>query len=131
MLWTALSPVSDFGKAFDPVADKLTQMAMLFCLVSRFDYMLIPFALLVIKEVTTGITALVSIKRTGAVKGAVWHGKLTTVSLYTMMGIHVIWYNIPHAVSLILVGMCLGIMLMSFIMYVLQYAKAIKNRSYE
>ncbi|MEE1164601.1 MAG: CDP-alcohol phosphatidyltransferase family protein, partial [Lachnospiraceae bacterium] len=28
--------ISDFGKAFDPVADKLTQIAMLFCLVSRF-----------------------------------------------------------------------------------------------
>ena len=28
--------VSSFGKALDPVADKLTQIAMLFCLVSRF-----------------------------------------------------------------------------------------------
>ena len=34
--------VSDFGKAFDPVADKLTQIAMLFCLVSRFRWMLLP-----------------------------------------------------------------------------------------
>lgn len=123
--------VSDFGKAFDPIADKLTQMATLFCLISRFDYMLLPFALLVMKEVITGITALVSVKRTGMVKSAAWHGKLTTVSLYTMMGIHVIWYNIPHAVSLILVGICLGIMLMSFLLYVIQYAKAIKNKSYE
>ena len=42
--------VSNFGKAFDPVADKLTQMAMLFCLVSRFKYMMIPFVLLVVKN---------------------------------------------------------------------------------
>ena len=34
--------ISDFGKAFDPVADKLTQIAMLFCLVSRFKWMLLP-----------------------------------------------------------------------------------------
>ena len=33
--------ISDFGKAFDPVADKLTQIAMLFCLVSRFRWMLL------------------------------------------------------------------------------------------
>ena len=88
--------VSNFGKAFDPVADKLTQMAMLFCLVSRFKYMMIPFVLLVVKEVFTGITALVSIKKTNTVKGAVWHGKLTTVSLYAMMAIHVVWFNIPR-----------------------------------
>lgn len=123
--------ISNFGKAFDPVADKLTQMAMLFCLVSRFKYMMIPFVLLVVKEVTTGITSLVSIKRTGTVKGAVWHGKMTTVSLYAMMAIHVIWFNIPRTVSLILVGMCLGIMLMSFILYSIQNIKAIRHRTFE
>ena len=123
--------ISDFGKAFDPVADKLTQMAMLFCLVSRFPYMMIPFVLLVVKEVFTGITALITIKRTNTVKGAVWHGKLTTVVLYSMMAIHLLWYNIPRTVSLILVGICIGIMLMSFIMYSIQNIKAIKNKTYE
>ena len=42
--------ISDFGKAFDPVADKLTQMAMLFCLVSRFPYMMIPLCFLWLKK---------------------------------------------------------------------------------
>lgn len=123
--------ISNFGKAFDPVADKLTQMAMLFCLVSRFPYMMIPFVLLVVKEVFTGITALITIKRTNTVKGAVWHGKLTTVALYSMMAIHLLWYNIPHTVSLILVGICIGIMLMSFILYAIQNIKAIKNGIFE
>ncbi len=123
--------ISDFGKAFDPVADKLTQMAMLFCLVSRFPYMMIPFVLLVVKEVFTGITALITIKRTNTVKGAVWHGKLTTVALYSMMAIHLLWYNIPRTVSLILVGICIGIMLMSFILYAIQNIKAIKDKTFE
>lgn len=33
--------ISDFGKIFDPVADKLTQIAMLFCLVTRFPHMMV------------------------------------------------------------------------------------------
>lgn len=123
--------ISDFGKAFDPVADKLTQIAMLFCLVSRFPYMMIPFVLLVVKEVFTGITALITIKRTNTVKGAVWHGKLTTVALYSMMAIHLLWYNISRTVSLILVGICIGIMLMSFILYAIQNIKAIKYKTFE
>lgn len=123
--------ISDFGKVFDPIADKLTQLAMLICLVSRFSHMLIPIVLLVVKEVFTGITALISIKRTNVVKGAVWHGKLTTVALYTMMAVHLIWYNIPLGVSEILVGVCIGIMLMSFIMYVVQNIKAIKYRTFD
>lgn len=119
--------ISDFGKAFDPIADKLTQMAMLFCLVSRFKYMLCPLILLIVKEVCTGITSLASIKRTGTVRGAVWHGKLTTVCLYVMMAVHLVWFDIPPTVSLIMVGVCIGIMLMSFIMYTAQNVNAIKR----
>ena len=123
--------VSDFGKAFDPVADKLTQIATLFCLISRFPYMLYPFTILVFKEVCTGITSLISIKRTSTVKGAVWHGKLTTVSIYIMMALHLLWYNMPHTISLIMVGVCIGVMLMSFIMYTVQNVKAIKNKTFD
>ena len=120
--------ISDFGKAFDPIADKLTQAAMLCCLVVRFNYMLIPLGMLAIKEVVTGITALISIKKTEQVEGAVWHGKLTTVVLYLMMAVHLVWFNIPTTVSLIMVGVCIGIMIMSFIMYSVRNIKAIKNK---
>ena len=123
--------ISDFGKAFDPIADKLTQAAMLCCLVVRFQHMMIPLVMMVIKEVFTGITALISIKKTDTVKGADWHGKLTTASLYLMMGIHLFWFNIPLSVSLIMVGTCVGIMLMSFIMYSLRNIRAIKNKSFD
>ena len=123
--------ISDFGKIFDPIADKLTQMAMLFCLVSRFNYMMIPLIFLVIKEIFTGVTSLISFKRAKSVKGAVWHGKLTTVTLYSVIAIHLIWFNISRTVSLILVGISIGIMLMSFIMYSVQNCKAIKNKSFD
>ena len=109
--------VSDFGKAFDPVADKLTQIAMLFCLVSRFKWMLLPLYVMVIKEVTAGILGLLVIRKTGKVDGAVWHGKATTVSLYSMMIIHLIWYNIPGVISGILIGACTALALLSAFMY--------------
>ena len=109
--------VSDFGKAFDPVADKLTQIAMLFCLVSRFKWMLLPLCVMVIKEVTAGILGLLVIRKTGKVDGSVWHGKATTVSLYSMMIIHLIWYNIPGVISGILIGACTALALLSAFMY--------------
>ena len=109
--------VSDFGKAFDPVADKLTQIAMLFCLVSRFKWMLLPLCVMVIKEVTAGILGLLVIRKTGKVDGAVWHGKATTVFLYSMMIIHLIWYNIPGVISGIQIGACTALALLSAFMY--------------
>lgn len=112
--------VSNFGKAFDPVADKLTQMAMLFCLVTRFRWMLLPLGLLMVKESFAAITGLLVIRRTGLVTGAVWHGKATTSALYGMMLIHLLWPQIPPVVSGILIGICTALILLSAILYGIQ-----------
>lgn len=119
--------VSDFGKIFDPVADKLTQIAMLVCLVTRFPYMTIPLVLLVIKEIFAGITGLMTIRKTNVVMGADWHGKATTVALYSLMVIHLVWYSIPNVASHILIGICVGIMLMSFVLYGIRNIKVIRK----
>lgn len=109
--------ISEIGKALDPVADKLTQIATLFCLIVRFPLMQIPLILLIIKEVASGIINLMLIKKTGEVHGAVWHGKLTTVCIYSLMIVHLLWANIPSSVSVIFIGICTGIMIMSCILY--------------
>ena len=109
--------VSDFGKAFDPVADKLTQIAMLFCLVSRFKWMLLPLCVMIVKEIAAAILGLLVIRKTGIVESAAWHGKATTVSLYSMMIIHLIWFHIPPVTSGILIGACTALALLSAVMY--------------
>jgi len=115
--------VSDFGKAFDPIADKLTQIAMLFCLVTRFPNMLLPLILLIIKELFAGITGLMMVRR-GIVIGADWHGKATTVLLYGTMLVHLAWVNILSAASNILIGACTAMIILSGILY------GIRNLSY-
>lgn len=122
--------ISDFGKAFDPVADKLTQIAVLFCLVTQFPYMLVPLAVLVVKELFAIVVNLIIIRRTGDVHGAVWHGKVTTALLYSTMGIHLLWVNIPAVVSCVLIGVCTVMILLSGILYSIQnigYLKDSKN----
>jgi cardiolipin synthase len=109
--------VSDLGKALDPVADKLTQLAMLFCLISKFPAMLIPFIILAVKEFITGIMGLIVIHKTDEVKGAVWHGKACTVLLYGMMFCHLVWVKIPALVSNVMIGTCVVMMLLSFVLY--------------
>lgn len=109
--------VSDFGKAFDPVADKLTQIAMLFCLLTRFPRMIVPLAILLVKEVCTGITSLLTIRKTKTVLSAVWHGKLTTVMLYGVMVIHLVFPGISEALSDFLLTAVTVMMLLSFLLY--------------
>lgn len=118
--------ISDLGKILDPIADKLTQMATLVCLLKRFPYMWMPLCLLTVKELFTGIMGFVAIRKTGQVVGADWHGKVCTVLLYTVMGLHMLWINIPTGISQMLVGACMAIMVLSGVLYGCRNVKQIK-----
>lgn len=119
--------ISDFGKAFDAVADKLTQIAVMFCLGLNFPLMLIPLVILILKEVLAAILNLITLKKAGYVVAAVWHGKVNTVVLYVTMFIHMMWVKIPEPVSNVLVLICLGMMLLSSFLYTKSDVKAIKQ----
>ena len=109
--------VSDLGKILDPIADKLTQMATLICLLTRFPYMWMPLALLTVKEFFTGILGFFAIRKSGHVIGADWHGKVCTVVLYSVMGLHMLWSNIPVGFSRSLVWLCMCVMALSGVLY--------------
>ena len=119
--------VSDLGKALDPVADKLTQIATMWCLLRRFSYLWLPLAMLLVKEVFTGAMSLYAVKKSGVVKGADWHGKLCTVFLYSVMGLHILWANIPMGLSKFLMLLCMALMCFSGILYWYRNFKQIKG----
>ena len=115
--------VTDLGKALDPVADKLTQASVMFCLLSRFRMMLVPLLLLIFKEVCNGVISLVVIKKTGKVCGADWHGKVCTWLLYAMMFLHIVWFDIPREWSTVLISICVIMMTVSFGLYMIRNYK--------
>ena len=109
--------VSNLGKALDPLADKLTQGAVLLCLGSRYPQMLFLAGLLVAKEIITGLMSLSAIHKTKEVKSADWHGKVTTCLLYFTMLLHILWGGIPQTASVLLTVLCVIMMAVSFVMY--------------
>ncbi|MDO5415683.1 MAG: CDP-alcohol phosphatidyltransferase family protein [Lachnospiraceae bacterium] len=119
--------ISNVGKVLDPIADKLTQAAMLFCLVMHFPLMVIPLALLIGKELFDGITGYLVIRKTGQVFGADWHGKAATCLIHGMILVHVIWYEIPAAVSNALIAVCIAMMAVSLFLYGSRNLKAIRG----
>ena len=119
---------SDLGKILDPVADKLTQAVMLFCLVTRFPFLLLLLALMIVKECFMAVTGYLVIRRTGSVFGASWHGKVVTWLLYGVMILHVFWYRIPVSVSEILTGICMMMMAISLYLYGRKNLKVLKGK---
>lgn len=119
--------VSDFGKILDPIADKLTQATILLCLIQRFPNILYIFLFMAVKETIMGITGLLSIRYSGEVHGADWHGKLTTCSIYAMILLHIIWYEIPLNVSNTILIVVAGVMLISLTLYCSRNLEKIKK----
>ena len=119
--------ISNFGKVFDPVADKLTQMTVIACLITRFWWMCIPLVIFVIKELGMNIVGLVAAKKTGVIKGSDWHGKVNTVVFFALMVIHLAWYTIPPVASYVIVGISVAMMLASATLYTLDYVKMLKD----
>ena len=119
--------VSNLGKILDPVADKLTQVTMLICLVSRFPWVIAPVVLMFTKEIFMSITGVLVIRKAGKVMSAVWHGKVATVFLFITILLHIFWYDIPAALSIVMVVLSSSLIILSFVLYGKQNVETIKQ----
>ena len=109
--------VSDFGKALDPLADKLTQLAVLFCLSTRFPLIILPLAIMTAKELFAFMLRFLVFARTQIVESAQWHGKLNTVVLYAVILLHILWIDIPYDVSIASIYAATAMMILSCVLY--------------
>lgn len=119
--------ISDLGKILDPIADKLTQGVMLLCLVLRFHWMIVPFILMIAKEIYMSVSGILVIQRTGIVCGAQWHGKAATCFLYGMMILHIFWQEITPVASMVSIIACTVMIGISFVLYGIRNVKLLKN----
>lgn len=117
--------VSDFGKAIDPIADKLTQIAVLLCLMPPKFWWVV--GVLVFKELVIGSMTLIALKRTRSVYSAGWYGKLCTVLIYASMFVLILWRDAPS--TFVLIDCCLiaAAILLSFVKYFIYFAKILRE----
>ena len=119
--------VSDFGKFFDPVADKATQIALAICLAFKIKMMIPLLIFLLIKEIFMGVSGYIVIKRTGAPDQAKWYGKACTVVLYGSMMAMILFPGMPEWLSFSLICLCAVFMLISIIGYAVLRRREIKE----
>ncbi len=108
---------TDFGKALDPIADKLTQGVIMIALIARFPLMWLPLVIMIVKEILAFALRFIAFKKTQEVHSAEWHGKLTTVVLYLVMALHMVWAEIPALVSTVCILAATALMILSCILY--------------
>lgn len=131
---------SDVGKILDPIADKLTQLAIFFCLMTnfyrykltvKFYVFLIMFSLLIVKEVVQGIDGLVLTKKCQKIYSASWFGKITSGAMFITTVIHLLWQKIPNWLTIVLGCLTMCFMIFATVMYILRNHFLIKEAENE
>ena len=117
--------VSDFGKAIDPIADKLTQIAVLLCLMPMKCWWVV--GILVLKEVSIGIMTLLTLHHTGMVYGAGWYGKLCTAVIYLSMFVLMLWRTAPDWFLYADAALCACLILLAFVKYAIRYGGILRE----
>lgn len=115
--------ISDFGKILDPIADKLTQGALIICLLKRYDWMRWLLVLFAAKEIIMGISGLVVIKKKDVVNSAQWFGKLTTVVIYGVMILLFLFPGLSEALANAMIALCAAVIILSLAKYLLFYKR--------
>lgn len=120
--------ISDFGKILDPLADKLTQAAVLLCLLSKYRQMtalIIIFAVCELGKFALGIFVK---QKYNEVNGAKWYGKANTVVIYATMMLLILFPDISASVVNLLMGICGTVIIAAHILYLRFYNKILKEK---
>lgn len=121
--------ITDFGKVLDPVADKLTQVALALSITFRHPSVKVLLIALIVKELILGFAGLYMLRRGLKMDGAHMHGKISTVILYATLFILLV-FPVPASAIKIIIAVAIIAMATSLALYLkLYYDMLQENRS--
>ncbi len=115
--------ITELGMLLDPVADKLTQGAVVFTLIFRYPFMIWLFIFLAIKEISMAVNDYLLFKKGLKLDGAKWFGKLSTAVLYAVMVALIGFPDLPLNVVYSLALLSGIFLLLSFVLYLTVFTK--------
>ena len=119
--------VSDFGKILDPIADKLTQGAVLICLALQNTWIRALTVLFIIKELCVAVLGYIALRR-DSVNSAKWFGKVNTVVLYAVLVLLILFPGMPQWLCALLICISGGMMLLALVLYTRFYRRILRKK---
>ncbi len=124
--------VTELGKLIDPLADKLTQGALIVCFIMKYEYMRYLFGMYVIKESFMIGAGLAMLKHNGKkLNGAKWFGKVATALIYVVMFtlfLQPIFFKaMPTGTISLMILFCIFLVFTSMILYIPVFVRMYKE----
>ncbi|GEK90942.1 CDP-alcohol phosphatidyltransferase family protein [Alkalibacterium kapii] len=105
------------GQLLDPVADKLTQIAVVGVLMIRWQLFIFLFVLFLIKETFMFVQNIRLYRKNMTLDGAKWYGKIATIIFYLTMFIAVFFPKLSSGTIAVLVILASSFQLLAFYKY--------------
>lgn len=119
--------VSDFGKFFDALADKLTEAVTIVLIIPNHIWYVATFVVLLINEGIKLMFGFVALKASDTVNNAKWHGKVNTFVVYVVMITMLSFRSLPLWLEIGLVFLSCSSQIMSLVLYIIFYNKFLKS----
>lgn len=110
--------ISNLGKLLDPIADKMTQLALLICLSIHRKALRVLLALFLIKEFFQFFALIFNLRKGQALDGALMSGKICTTVLFLSLILMVMLPGLPDNVTSLITLICMVFLLWAFIDYI-------------
>ena len=91
--------ISNLGKVLDPIADKFTEGILMILLALRYPLLWADVAIFAVGAFLMSFWGIRAINREHFVNAAHWYGKATTVFLYAVTFVLLLWRSIPKGLA--------------------------------
>ena len=112
---------TDLGKLIDPMADKLTQVSLIFVLAVKIKWMILLLVLFVVMQLFMLVAGIAMLKKDKRLNGSKWFGKVSTTVFYATMLVLVAVPQLEVSIVNILMMVCGAFLLLSFVLYIREY----------
>lgn len=119
--------ITDLGKIIDPLADKLTQIAVIAAMFLERPYIFPLLLLFLLKELFLLVNNLVLYRKEVMMDGSMWFGKVATAVFYVCMFILVIFPTLDRDGSMPLIVITAVFQVIALIGYGSWYLKMFKQ----
>lgn len=116
--------ITEWGKIVDPFADKLTQGALIACLLFRYSGMWLLVGIFLVKETAMFVAGVRSVRGgRSRLSGALWFGKASTVVQFVSMTALLAFPTMPEWLANVFILLCAAFMLLAFVLYMREYVR--------
>lgn len=110
--------ISNLGKLLDPIADKMTQLALIICLSIHRAALRVLLVLFLIKEFFQFFALVINLRKGQALDGALISGKICTTVLFVSLTVMVMLPGLSEGATTAITGICIVFLSWAFVDYI-------------